>query len=563
MPLTPTQNPPRAGTTGAALVLGSDALRSDDVADFARRPEGREIRLDPAAGERMAAAHRVKDGLVASGQPVYGVTTGFGDSCGRHIGPAKAAALQRNLISGHLAGSGDPAPADVTRATMLIRANCLARGYSGVRVALVELLADCLREDILPLIPERGSVGASGDLVPLAYLADMLTGNGRVLHRGEPRSAAAALRRAGLTPVELAPKEGLALINGTSFMSGYAVAAVRAARELAVVADLCTALTAEAVRASSGPFEPFLHTQKPHPGQVASAARIRRLLAGSKLTVEHQERVGTNPRLDGAGYQMLRTGLQDRYSVRCAPHVTGVLNDTLDWVTGWLDTEINSTNDNPLFDPVAGEVHHGGNFYGGHVGQAMDALKLAVASLGDLLDRQVALVVDEKSNQGLTANLVRPTDDTDADAGIHHGFKAAQIACSSLAAEALKNSAPATAFSRSTESHNQDKVSMASIAARDARRTVELVENIAAIALAALCQAVDLRGRDRMAPATRAARDLVRTVVPFVDRDRRLDTDLAGLVGLIRSGRLTAPLAAPDAEAADGLPAQQGRSHVR
>ncbi|WP_249374743.1 aromatic amino acid ammonia-lyase [Streptomyces sp. I05A-00742] len=557
-----THTVPRSGATGAALVLGSDALRAEQVADFARRPDHWEIRLDADAEARMTAAQRVKDDLVASGQPVYGVTTGFGDSCGRHIGPAKAAALQRNLISGHLAGSGGTAPPEVARATMLIRANCLARGYSGVRVALVELLTDCLREDILPLIPERGSVGASGDLVPLAYLADMLTGNGAVVHRGEKRPAAAALRRAGLTPMELAPKEGLALINGTSFMSGYAVAAVRAARDLAAIADLCTALAVEALQASSGPFEPFLHTQKPHPGQRTSAARIHRLLEGSKLAIEHRDRVGANPRLAGEGYQMLRTGLQDRYSVRCAPHVTGVLNDTLDWVADWLDIEINSTNDNPLFDPEAGEVHHGGNFYGGHVGQAMDALKLAVASVGDLLDRQMAMVVDEKSNQGLTANLVRPTDDTDYDSGMHHGFKAAQIASSSLAAEALKNTAPATAFSRSTESHNQDKVSMASIAARDALQTVELVQNIAAIDLAALCQAVDLRGADRMAPATRAAHERVRSVVRFVDRDRRLDTDLAELVALIRSGGITAVLPGPGPETAAELPGQPRRSCV-
>ncbi|MFE0046966.1 HAL/PAL/TAL family ammonia-lyase [Streptomyces albireticuli] len=554
-----TRTVPQAEETSTALVLGADSLRAEEVADFARHPEKWEIRLDGDACTRMTAAQRAKDALVASGQPVYGVTTGFGDSCGRHIGPAKAASLQRNLISGHLAGSGDPAPPEVTRATMLIRANCLARGYSGVRVSLVQLLADCLREDILPMIPERGSVGASGDLVPLAYLADMLTGNGTVLHRGTTRSAASALREAGLTPVELAPKEGLALINGTSFMSGYAVAAVRAARDLSAIADLCTAFAVEALQASAGPFEPFLHTHKPHPGQRTSAARIHHLLKGSKLAIEHRDRVTANPRLKGAGYQMLRTGLQDRYSVRCAPHVTGVLNDTLSWVTDWVDTEINSTNDNPLFDPETGEVHHGGNFYGGHIGLAMDGLKLALASLGDLLDRQVALVVDEKSNQGLTANLVRPTDGADYDSGLHHGFKAAQIASSSLAAEALKNTAPATAFSRSTESHNQDKVSMASIAARDAWKVVELVQNIAAIDLAAMCQAVDLRGGDRMAPATRAAYDLVRTAVPFVDQDRRLDKDLAGLVDLIRSGEVAAVLRAAGADVEGQLPEQPRR----
>ncbi|MFI9785135.1 histidine ammonia-lyase [Kitasatospora sp. NPDC051984] len=547
---------------GAVLLLGADSLSVEDVADFARRPDGWDVRLDEAAEDRMAASARVKDELVASGRPVYGVTTGFGDSCGRHIGPAKAADLQRNLIAGHLAGNGEPAPAEVVRATMLIRANCLARGYSGVRVAVVELLADCLRADILPVIPQRGSVGAGGDLVPLAYLADLLTGHGTALHRGELRPAADALREAGLTPLRLAPKEGLALINGTSFMAGYAVATIRAAHELSAVTDLCTALAAETLEASTAPFEPFLHQHKPHPGQYTSAARVRRLLHGSRLAVRHEDRVGTNPRLAGDGYQLLRSGLQDRYSVRCAPHVTGVLNDTLGWAADWLDTEINSTNDNPLFDPDTGEVHHGGNFYGGHVGQAMDALKLALASTGDLLDRQTALLVDEKSNHGLTANLIRPVLDADYESGLHHGFKAAQSASSALAAEALKNTMPATAFSRSTESHNQDKVSMATVAARDAWHTVELVQHIAAITLAALCQAADLRGSDRLAPATQAAYDLVRTVVGFLDRDRRLDTELADLAALIASGRIGALLTTTDGHLTDELPEQARRSGV-
>lgn len=542
-----------------SLMLGSDSLRAADVAEFAHRPKDRPLRLDDQAAVRMVSSARVKDDLVASGQPVYGVTTGFGDSCARHIGPGKAAELQRNLIAGHLAGNGEPAPAEVVRATMLIRANCLARGYSGVRPAVVELLIGALQADILPVIPQRGSVGASGDLVPLAYLADLLTGHGAALHHGEVRPAADALREAGLAPVQLAAKEGLALINGTSFMCGYAVVAIRAARELAAVADLCTALAAEALESSAGPFEPFLHQHKPHPGQYASAARVRRLLQGSKLAVTHAERVGANPRLTADEFQLLRIGVQERYSVRCAPHVTGVLNDTLSWVENWVDTEINSSNDNPLFDPESGEVHHGGNFYGGHVGQAMDALKLALASVGDLLDRQTAVVVDEKSNRGLTANLVRPVAESDFESGLHHGFKAAQIASCSLAAEVLKNTVPATAFSRSTESHNQDKVSMATIAARDAWQNIELVRHIAAIDLAAMCQAVDLRGSDRLAPATRAAYDLVRTVVGFVDRDRRLDADLAAVAELIANEKFGALVGNAQASPADELPEQMQR----
>jgi histidine ammonia-lyase len=238
------------------------------------------------------------------------------------------------------------------------------------------------------------------------------------------------------------------------------------------------------------------------------------------------------------GVVALDRPVQDRYSVRCAPHVTGVLVDTLEWVIRWLDVEINSTNDNPLFDPVSGAVYSGGNFYGGHVGQAMDALKLAVASVGDLLDRQVALLVDPKFSHGLTPNLAPRFDPGDPAAGLHHGFKGMQIACSALAAEALKLAGPATVFSRSTEAHNQDKVSMGTIAARDARSVVELCQEIMAIHLLAACQAVDLRGATDLGLGTRAGYELIREHVPFADSDRRFDGDIATVVELIRSGAL-------------------------
>ncbi len=520
------------------LVVGSDTLTVEDVARHAR--DGHEARatLDAAAVARMDDAVALKHRLIATRQPIYGVTTGFGDSCIRQISPDKAARLQRNLVTYHLNGSGPPAAPDVVRATMLIRANCLARGYSSVRPAVVELLLSCLNADILPVIPERGSVGASGDLVPLCYVANMLTGDGQVHFRGELCPASRALADVGLEPVALEAKEALALINGTSFMSGFAALAIEASRELAAVADICTALAAEALLGNRGHFDPVIHEQKPHPGQVRSAARIRFLLAGSQLSQDHPQVLQANPEIGDRGYLHLTHAIQDRYSLRCAPHVTGVLLDTLEWVTDWLNTEINSTNDNPLFDVDSQNVYSGGNFYGGHVGQAMDALKVAVASIGDLLDRQLALVVDEKFNHGLTPNLVDRHADDDQEMGLHHGFKGMQIACSALTAEALKLGTPATAFSRSTEAHNQDKVSMGTIAARDARDVVDLVRHIAAIHLSALCQAADLRGADRLGRGTAAAYRLVRKHVAFADSDRRMDSDIAVLTELIRSGEL-------------------------
>jgi histidine ammonia-lyase/phenylalanine ammonia-lyase len=307
---------------------------------------------------------------------------------------------------------------------------------------------------------------------------------------------------------------------------------------------VCTALAVEALRGNRSHFDAVIHAQKPHPGQVASAARIRALLAGSRLTRSHTQVLRDNPALDGQPYQRLDHPIQDRYSVRCAPHVTGVLHDTLDWVDRWVTTESNSTNDNPIFDVATQAVYNGGNFYGGHVGQAMDALKVAVASVGDLLDRQLALVVDEKFNHGLPANLTSRLHPDDPEVGLHHGFKGMQIACSALTAEALKSSAPATVFSRSTEAHNQDKVSMGTIAARDARTVVELVGTVVAIHLAALCQAADLRGADRLGVGTGAAYRAVRARVPFLDADRRMDADVVDLVDLVRSGALREAVAA-------------------
>lgn len=524
-----------APSTGKAIVLGSDDLTAAAVADFARQPAGASIQLDGAAAQRMDRAVGLMHGLIETGQPIYGITTGFGDSCIRQISPDKVVALQRNLIQYHLNGSGPLAAPDVVRATMLVRANCLARGYSGVRREVVQLLVGFLHHDILPTIPERGSVGASGDLVPLCYLADALTGNGEVSFRGAVVPATQAMSQCGLRPVVLQAKEGLGLINGTSFMSGFAALAAVDAAELAVVADVCTALGMEALLGNRGHFEPFIHAQKPHPGQVRSAARIRALLAGSTLTRDDSQVLRANSGLGDSRFLLLEHPIQNRYSLRCAPHVTGVLYDTVSWAGDWVNTEINSTNDNPLFDLDAGTVRNGGNFYGGHIGQAMDSLKVAVASVGDMLDRQLALVVDEKFNNGLTPNLIPQITDDD-ETGLHHGFKGTQLAASALAAEALKLCNPATVFSRSTEAHNQDKVSMGTIAARDARTVVELVQNIAAIVLVALCQAVQIRGAHRLGAGTRAAYELVRDRVAFLDGDRRLDHDLAAVVDLIRSG---------------------------
>lgn len=532
----------QAATATSVIRLGTDELSASQVRQYSEGRRAADVNLPLEVRARVDASNALKHDLIGRELPIYGVTTGFGDSAMRQVSPDKAGRLQANLIAYHLNGSGADADPGTVRATMLIRANCLARGYSGIRLEVIELLVDCMRRDILPIIPERGSVGASGDLVPLCYLASMLTGDGEVSWRGERMPASQALHVCGLEPVTLEAKEALALVNGTSFMSAYAAIATEDAHRLAGISDLCTALCVEALTGNLGHFDPAIHEQKPHPGQIRSAARVRRLLEGSRLALSHSQIVESGPALGNQGFVELPRSIQERYSVRCAPHVTGVLHDTLDWVRAWVEVEINSTNDNPLFDPRSGLVLSGGNFYGGHVGQAMDALKIAVASVGDLLDRQMALIVDEKFNAGLTPNLIQRRAADDQETGLHHGFKGMQLACSALAAEALKMSSPATVFSRSTEAHNQDKVSMGTIAARDARSVIDLVQNICAIHLLALCQAADLRGAERLGRGTRGVYELVRSVSPFLDHDRRLDHDVSAVLRLLRSGMLDAAL---------------------
>ena len=524
----------------ASLVLDGAHLTIGDALEVARC--ARTVRLGEHAADAVRACRELKQTLIGDEIAIYGVTTGFGDSAHRQISPPKAAKLQQNMLRFLGCGTGPTAPPEVVRVMMLLRANCLAKGNSGVRVELIERLLELLNHDVVPLVPERGSCGASGDLVPLSYVGRALAGDGRVMHGDRIYEAGDMLERLGLEPVLLEAKEGLALTNGTSFMSAFACLAVGDASELADVAELTTAMASEALLGNRGHFNAFLFDQaKPHAGMVQSARHIRELLADSQLALDSEE-IATGG-LGGADFVELERHVQDRYSIRCAPHVIGVLRDVLSWVAGWITTEINSSDDNPLFNVDGHRVESGGNFYGGHIGQAMDSLKVALANLCDLIDRQLELLVDEKFNAGLTPNLIARFEASHPEAGVHHGFKGMQLCCSAMTAEAMKLCNPATIHSRSTECHNQDKVSMGSIAARDARTIVELAQNIAAIHLIACCQALELRGVEQCSSRTRAAFQLVRERVAFMDADRYMDEDIASVVDLIGSGALSSVVA--------------------
>lgn len=499
------------------IAIGAAPLRIEDVVALARRERTAVLSDDAAFRARIARGADFLDRLLAEDGVIYGVTTGYGDSCTVNIPPELVAELPHHLFAYHGVGMGRFLDAAETRAVLAARLASLAHGMSGVSLPLLEGLAALLRHDVLPLIPAEGSVGASGDLTPLSYVAAVLCGEREVMHRGERRPARDVLSEIGLSPLKLRPKEGLAIMNGTAVMTALACLAFERADYLS---RLATRLTAYNVLASAGNahhYDEVLFAAKPHPGQTRVAARLRADL--------HSDRPPRNEQR-----------LQDRYSLRCAPHVIGVLEDALPFLRQLIETELNSANDNPLIDPEREQILHGGHFYGGHIAFAMDALKNTVANLADLMDRQLALLVDARYNHGLPANL---SASQGPRAAINHGLKALQISVSAWTAEALKQTMPASVFSRSTECHNQDKVSMGTIAARDCLRVIELTEQVAAAMLVAARQGVELRQRVAPeavlsgAPATML--DDLRARIALVEEDRALDGELHALLAGIRN----------------------------
>jgi len=497
------------------LLVGPRPLTIEDVVALA---EGRaRVDVDPEPGYRefLGAGAEQLARRLAAGEVVYGVTTGFGDSCVTAVPADYVAQMPVNLMRFHGCGTGRLFDEVESAAIVAVRLAALARGWSGVRPVVLERLCALLAKRVLPCIPSEGSVGASGDLTPLSYVVAALVGERECLVAGAVVPASEALAAAGIEPLVLAPKESLALMNGTSVMVGLGCLAYARALRLARQCAALTAMASDVLGGNPGHFDDRIFAAKPHPGQRACARWIREDIEAPRSAPPSR--------------------IQDRYSVRCAPHVIGVLLDALPWIRETLEIETNGANDNPLIDPETGEVLHGGNFYGGHACFALDALKTAVANLADLVDRQIAQICNPDMSNGLPANLVGRTG---SDRAAHHGFKAMQISSSALAAEALKLTMPASVFSRSTECHNQDKVSMGTIAARDCLRILELTETVAAIATLALCQAVDLRGASNCHRRSLAMHAAVRAHVPMVDADRRQDHDIAAVLAMHRGGDL-------------------------
>jgi len=491
------------------VVLTGSTLTALEVEGVARR--GWKVKVGEEAARRVKAAREEVERLVAEGRVVYGVTTGFGRLADVVVSPDQAAALQRNLIRSHAAGVGDPLPEDVVRAAMTLRVNALLKGYSGIRLEVIETLVQMINRGVHPVVPEKGSVGASGDLAPLAHVALVLMGEGEAFYRGERLPGGEALRRAGIEPVVLGAKEGLALINGTQVMSAMGCLLVSEARRLAGTADVAAALSLEALRGQIAPFHPLVQMARPHPGQEEVARNIRRLTEGSTL-------------LTGPG----EVRVHDGYSLRCIPQVHGACRDALAHLAEVVEREINSATDNPLVFPEERLVISGGNFHGQPVAMALDYACIALATLGVISERRLERLLNP-GQSGLPAFLTR-------SGGLCSGLMLVQYTAAALVSENKTLAHPASVDSIPTSAGQEDHVSMGPWAARKARRVLDNVEWVLAAELLAAAQAVEFLGSAGLGAGTGPVWQLIRRHVPPLEEDRPPAPDLARLKELVSAG---------------------------
>ena len=473
------------------------------------------LRLPATALRRMRASAQRIVAAVDDSEWVYGVTTGFGSNAEHQIDPGDAAALQRNLLVSHAFGDGPPLEDETVRLALLLRIHALAQGHSGIREKTLRALMALYERDVLAVVPSRGSVGASGDLAPLSHLALPLIGEGRARHAGREASSKTILKRVGLAPIELSFKEGLALINGMQVSLALALQALAQADLLAETADVAAAMTMEALAGRSDALDERLHAVRKHPGQMASAARLRTLTKGSKLIdVAHGVIEGK------------RRAPQDAYGIRCAPQVHGAVLDGLAHVRTVLAREVDAATDNPLV--LGGDILSGGNFHGEPVALVADHMRLCTHELGSISERRIANLVDPHMNEGLPAYLAPRK-------GLHSGFMLPQYVAAALVSESKSLCFPASADSIPTGANIEDHVSMAPIAARRAREVCELVTGVLAIELMTACQAIELRSQPPGRRA-RAVLSAVRACVPFRSKDAPWRDGLAKMKARVRDG---------------------------
>lgn len=489
------------------------------LAELAAFLDGRaKVAVAPSAMRRVKKVRAYVEEKLAGNEPFYGINTGFGILANQRIPKRDLEKLQENLILSHAVGVGDPLPLPIARLVMLLRANVLASGYSGIRPETLTLLVKMIERDIVPVIPEQGSVGASGDLAPLSHLALAMIGRGDVFFRGRRVSAKRALAAAKLKPLTLAAKEGIALINGTQMMAAMGVAAMVQLENLLRVADICGALSVEGDRASQRPFDARIQRLRPHPGQAAAAMNVRKLVAGSRIIASHAD----------------CRRVQDPYSFRCLPQVHGAVKDAIGFARATILREVGSCTDNPLIFAEDDVIISGGNFHGEPLAIALDLVAMAASELGSIAERRVAILTAPLARELATKFLV-------PNPGLNSGLMIAHVTMSALASENKVLSHPACVDTIPTSGGQEDHVSMGAISARKALAVLRNVEVILAIELFAACQAIDLqRQHGRPGKGTGAVYDLVRRHVPHIEGDREYRHDIDACLELVRTGAVVA-----------------------
>ena len=519
-----------ANTQSTEIVLSGETLTAEDIVAIGE--EARAVSLDPQALVRCQLSRQLLEQAVAEGQVIYGVNTSYGPMCNKIIDHASIETLQHNLIISHAAGLGAPLSPGLARATMAVRLNTLVKGYSGVRLELLAQMRDMLNAGIAPFIPECGSVGASGDLIHLAHMSLAILGLGRAFYHGEAMEASAALARAGLSPLVLACKEGLALINGTAAMTAIAAYALADAEKLCNVACVNAALGVEIFGGISDAFDADLHRIKPHPGQQRIAATIARLCQGTTNLTSREalhRPIREQAREGEAVYETSIT-VQDVYSLRCTPQVLAPVRETLDAARRTVEIEANSSNDNPLVVPEEGKILHGGNFHGQSISMAMDMLCIAVSTLCNLSERRLNKLLDKNLSEGLPEHLI------DGPAGLAMGFMGAQYLATSTTAENRNLAAPMSVNTISCNAANQDVVSMGTVAARKALRAVENAKHVLTLETLADMQALSFRNAAGLGHANRRIYRLLAAHFQPYDNRRIFHDDLVKFRQLLFAG---------------------------
>ncbi len=474
--------------------------------------------------EFINAGHDFLIDQISSGRPIYGITTGYGEAGSNYAAFEEAEEMQKNLYRFCGVGVGEFLSAEVSRIMMTVRLISLSKGKSGVSYELLKRFELLLNKEIYPLIPSQGSVGASGDLSPLSYIAAVIAGEREVIYNGVERKTIDVYNELGIKPYVFKAKEALAVINGTATMSAIAINAISEFETLLNTTESFVAAIFEVLLCDITALEPFVHESKPFDGQIQTAKNILAKCEGSELTHKAFSRYENF-------YQESEQNIQDRYSIRCAPQVLGVVRDNLEIAKKWIQTEINGVNDNPLIDHIGKKIYTSGNFYGGYIAHAMDTMRICVGNVADLLDKEFALLVDHKFNKGLGESLKINKKST------HHAFKLIQVTLSSLSADILMNTNAASLYSRSTESFNQDKVSMGTTAARNFAKQIPDLSNMLSIAFIGIAQAVDIRGIDKCSLRLQKTHKEIRKIVTKLEEDRRLDLDIRAVREMVVSGK--------------------------